>query len=45
MTNEINEKKNDDVEFKSKKKKMINFKIVTTMNEKKKEMIIKKNLD
>ena len=42
MTNEINEKKNDNVEFKQKKKKLINFEIVTTTNEKK--MIIKKKV-
>ena len=43
MINEANEKKNDDVEFKSKKKKTINFKIVTIMNEeKKKKMMMKK---
>ena len=40
MINEINAKKNDDVKFKLKKKKMINFKIVTTANEK--NVIIKK---
>ena len=34
MTDETNAKKNDDVEFKLKKKKMINFEIVTTTNEK-----------
>ena len=39
MTDEINKKKNDDVEFKQKKKKLINFEIVTTAE--KKEMIIK----
>ena len=45
MINEINEKKNNDVEFKSKKKKILNFKIVTTMNEKKKKkMMIKKEI-
>ena len=42
MINEINEKKNDDVEFKSKKKRMINFEIVTTTNEKK--MMMKKEI-
>ena len=42
MINEINEKKNNNVEFKSKKKKMINFKIVTTTNEKK--IMIKKKV-
>ena len=30
LIDETNEKKNDDVKFKSKKKKMINFEIVTT---------------
>ena len=40
MTNEVNEKKNDDVEFKQKKKKSINFEIVTTTDEKK--MMMKK---
>ena len=40
ITNEADEKKNDDVEFKQKKKKLISFEIVTmTM---KKEMMIKK---
>ena len=34
MTSETNEKKNDDVEFKQKKKKLINIEIVTTTNEK-----------
>ena len=33
MTNETNAKKNDDVKFKSKKKKTISFEIVTTTNE------------
>ena len=40
LTNEVNKKKNNNVEFKLKKKKTINFEIVTTTNEKK--MIIKK---
>ena len=47
MTNEANEKKNDDVEFKQ-KKKSINFEIVTTTNKKKmmmKEKISIKNDD
>ena len=47
MTNEVNAKKNDDVEFKSKKKKIISFKIVTTTNERnvmiKKEISIENN--
>ena len=34
MTDETNAKKNDDVKFKSKKKRMINFEVVTTTNEK-----------
>ena len=42
MTNEINEKKNDDVEFKQKKKKLISFEIVTTTR--KKKMIMKKKI-
>ena len=42
MTNEINEKKNDDVEFKQKKKKSISFKIVITAKEK--EMMMKKKI-
>ena len=42
MTDETNKKKNDDIEFKQKKKKLINFKIVTTTNEK--EMMIKKKI-
>ena len=42
MTNEANEKKNDDVEFKQKKKKSINFEAVATTNEKK--MMIKKKI-
>ena len=42
MTNKIKKKKNDDVEFKQKKKKLINIEIVTTANEK--EMIIKKKI-
>ena len=45
MTDEINEKKNDDVEFKLKKKKIISFEIVTTTNEKKeKKMMMKKKI-
>ena len=45
MTNETDEKKNNDVKFKLKKKKTINFKIVTTTNKKKeKKMIIKKKI-
>ena len=42
LINETNEKKNNDVEFKSKKKKMINFEIVTTANERK--MMMKKKV-
>ena len=42
MINKANEKKNDNVEFKQKKKKLINFKIVTTMN--KKEIMMKKEI-
>ena len=42
MINEINAKKNENVEFKLKKKKMINFEIVTTANEK--NVIIKKKV-
>ena len=42
MTNKANEKKNDDVEFKQKKKKSINFEIVTTANERK--IIMKKKV-
>ena len=42
MINKINEKKNDDVEFKSKKKKTINFEIVTTADEK--EIMMKKKV-
>ena len=42
MTDEINEKKNNDVEFKLKKKETINSKIVTTANEKK--MMIKEKI-
>ena len=42
MTDETNEKKNDNVEFKQKKKKLISFEIVTTTSEKK--MIIKKEI-
>ena len=45
MIDEANEKKNNNVEFKLKKKKTINFKIVTTTNEKKeKEMMMKKKI-
>ena len=40
MTDEINKEKNDDVEFKQKKKKSISFEIVTTTNERK--MMMKK---
>ena len=40
MTNKTNKKKNDDVEFKQKKKKSINFEIMTTTSEEK--MMIKK---
>ena len=47
MTDETNAKKNDDAKFKLKKKKMINFEIVTTTNEKnvmmKKKVSIKDN--
>ena len=35
LINEINKKKNNDVEFKSKRKKIISFEIVITTNEKK----------
>ena len=42
MINEINEKKNNDVEFKLKKKRTVNFEIITTANEKKKKKIIMK---
>ena len=42
IINEINEKKNDNIKFKSKKKEMINFKIVTRTNEK--EMMIKEKI-
>ena len=42
MTSETNEKKNDDVEFKQKKKKSINFEAVATANEKK--MMMKKKI-
>ena len=42
MTDEADEKKNDDVEFKLKKKEMISFKIVTTTNEK--EMMMKRKV-
>ena len=42
MTNEINKKKNNDVEFKQKKKKLINFKIMTMTV--KKEMMIKEKV-
>ena len=45
MTDEANEKKNDDVEFKLKKKRIVNFEIVTTTNEKKeKKMMMKKEI-
>ena len=47
IANKINQKKNDDVEFKLKKKRTINFEIVTTANEKnvimKKKVSIKNN--
>ena len=42
MTNEANEKKNDDVKFKQKKKKSISFEAVTTTNERK--MMMKKKV-
>ena len=42
MTNETNKKKNDDVEFKQKKKRLISFETVTTANEK--EMMMKKKI-
>ena len=42
MTDEINEKKNVNIKFKLKKKKLINFKIMTMTNEKK--IIMKKNV-
>ena len=42
MINEINEKKNDNVEFKQKKKRLISFEIVTTAKEK--EMMMKKEI-
>ena len=42
MINEINAKKNNDVEFKSKKKETINFEVVTTANEK--DVMIKKKI-
>ena len=42
MTNETNEKKNDDVKFKQKKKILINFETVTTTKEKK--MMMKKKI-
>ena len=43
LINEINKRKNDDAEFKLKKKKIISFEIVTTTEKKKKEeMIMKK---
>ena len=42
MTNETNKKKNNDVEFKQKKKKSINFKIVTRTKERK--MMMKKKI-
>ena len=41
MTDEINEKKNNNVESKQKKKKLINFEIVTMTNERK--IMMKKN--
>ena len=45
MTDKTNEKKNDDIEFKLKKEKIINFEIVMTTNEKKeKTMIMKKKI-
>ena len=42
MTDETNAKKNDNIEFKSKKKKMISFEIVTTTN--KRNVIMKKKI-
>ena len=42
MTNKTNAKKNDDAEFKSKKNRTINFKIVTTTNEK--DVMMKKKV-
>ena len=35
ITDETNKKKNDDIKFKSKKKRTISFEIVTTTNKKK----------
>ena len=47
IINKINIKKNNDIKFKLKKKKMISFKIMMMMNEKnimmKKEILIKNN--
>ena len=43
MTDETNKKKNDDIEFKLKKKKTVSFEIIITTNEKK-MIIIKKIL-
>ena len=48
MISEANEKKNNDIEFKQKKKKLINFEIVTTANEEKiiiKEKVLIENND
>ena len=42
MTDKTNEKKNNDVEFKQKEKRLISFEIVTTTNEKK--MMMKKKV-
>ena len=42
MTDETDEKKNDDVEFKQKKKKSINFEVVTTTM--KRKMMIKRKV-
>ena len=42
MTDKTNAKKNDDAEFKLKKKKMISFEIVTTTN--KKDVMMKKKV-
>ena len=44
MINGTNEEKNDNVEFKLKKKKTINFEVVTTTNKKERKMIIKEEI-
>ena len=45
MISETNEKKNDNVKFKQKKKKIISFEIVTTTNEKEIIMKIKASIE